>query len=125
MPFPLRFKDPHTKEMLRLVADQLGVPMNDIAEEAVRQELILLGAGIEEQLSRILERLRDYNPQRDLAAHIDAYIEGEANPDPLQATQVRSTNPTPRRLTRKAPAPEGRHVDPRLAGALAAFKASR
>lgn len=112
--FPLRFKDPETKEMLRLVSDQLGIPMNDLAEDAIRHELVLLGADIERQLTEIVTALKSYNPQTDLPVYLDAFAAGEADGDPVQARQL--------------PAPETRRPkraeasSPKLQRALAAFK---
>lgn len=112
--FPLRFKDPETKEMLRLVSDQLGVPMNDLAEDAIRHELVLLGADLERQLTEIVTALKSYDPQTDLAAYLDAFAAGEAHRDPLQAQQL------PVRETRR---PKGAEASaPKLQRALAAFK---
>lgn len=112
--FPLRFKDPATKEMLRLVSDQLGVPMNDLAEDAIRHELVLLGAHIERQLTEIVTALQSYNPQTDLDAYLDAFAAGEAQSDPIKARQL-PTSPTRRAKRAGASAPK-------LQRALAAFK---
>lgn len=112
--FPLRFKDPETKEMLRLVSDQLGVPMNDLAEDAIRHELVLLGADIERQLTEIVTALKSYNPQTDLHAYLDAFAAGEAHGDPVQAQQLPA--PVTRRPTRTEAS------SPKLQRALAAFK---
>lgn len=125
--FPLRFKDPDTKEMLRIVATQLGVPMNEIAERAIRREVILLGAGIEKQLTEIVAALRSYNPERDIDAYMDDVADGEGLPDPLQATQIPpAVAKTPRASTVSTGKPlQGKQVarrNPKLAGALAAFK---
>lgn len=116
--FPLRFKNQSTKDMLRLVSDQLGIPMNDIAEEAVRQELVLLGAGIEAQLMQIVERLRQYDPERDMASSVAAVIEGESLPDPLQARQLSAETTL---LTQRVRTATTVQRDQRLVGALAAF----
>jgi phosphoribosylamine-glycine ligase len=99
--FPLRFKDPETKRMLRLVSDQLGVPMNELAEDAIRHELVILGAQVERQLSDIVTALQSYDPQTDLAAYLDAFASGEGQDDPVQA---------------------GQRVESKLAQARAAFK---
>lgn len=120
--FPLRFKDPATKAMLRLVSEQLGIPMNEIAEEAVRQELIMLGAGIQEQLTQIIEQLREYDPDRDMAKHVAAVIEGESLPDPLQARQLSVQT---HRAASLNPSTAPAERDPRLAGALTAFGQGR
>lgn len=112
--FPLRFKDPKTKEMLRLVSDQLGVPMNDLAEDAIRHELVLLGADVERQLTEIVTALKSYNPQTDLDAYLDAFAAGEADGDPVQAKQL--SVPMTKRPKRAEAS------SPKLRRALAAFK---
>lgn len=112
--FPLRFKDPATKEMLRLVSNQLGVPMNDLAEGAIRHELVLLGAHLELQLTEIVTALKSYNPQTDLDAYLEAFASGEAQGDPVEVRQI--------------PAPSKRHrqrtgaSSSKLERALAAFE---
>lgn len=102
--------------MLRIVAGQLGVPMNDIAEDAVRQELILLGAGLEQQLSEVVAALRAYRPDRDVQPLIEAYVAGEANEDPMQARQI-PESAVPTEMYR--PVSE---TPPELRSALAAFE---
>lgn len=129
--FPVRFKDPSTKEMLRLVSDQLGVPMNDVAEGAIRNELILLGVGIERQLTEIVEALRSYDPVKDVDRYIEAFGAGEELGDPLQATRVESdpvdesfaglTTGKPFVKTAKGGKKRADRA-PQLAGALATFK---
>lgn len=89
--FPLRFKNPRTKEMLRLVSSEIGVPMTEVAEEAIRHELVLLGADIERQLSDIVQALRSYQPERDIEHYLDLIEEGEARPDPIRARQLPAT----------------------------------
>lgn len=120
--FPLRFKDDETKEMLRLVSEQLGISMTEIAEAAIRKELILLGAGIERQLSEVVAALREYNPQTDVEAHIDAAAEGEALPDPLQGTQIPPGSGRVARPAKSASSARSERRNPKLAKALAAFK---
>ncbi|SRR6266851_5339374 len=112
--FPLRFKDPATKEMLRLVSDQLGVPMSDLAEDAIRNELVVLGAHIERQLTEIVIALRSYDPQTDLDAYLDEFAAGEIHRDPVQAQQLpASPKPHPGRAGAGSP---------KVRRALAAFK---
>jgi hypothetical protein len=123
--FPLRFKDPATKDMLRLVADQLGVSMTDLAEDAVRQELMILGAGLEQQLTDIVEALRSYRPD-DSGSHIATYAAGEAcEDDPMRARQLVVSTP-PRTRSKKEPAVVSESIangGSELADALKQFKA--
>jgi hypothetical protein len=128
--FPVRFKDPATKEMLRVVSDQLGVSMNDVAESAIRNELILLGAGIEQQLTEIVELLRNYDADRDFDRFVEAVGAGEELGDPLQATRIepdraRAGIPiatVPRVKAFSAKSKKGAERTTELTGALASFK---
>lgn len=100
--FPLRFKDPQTKEMLRVVATELGIPMTEIAEEAIRHELVLLGRDLDRQLTEVVEALRSYDPERDIDHYLDQIEAGEAQDDPIQARQIPS-NPAKRATSIQAP----------------------
>ncbi len=111
--FPLRFKDPETKEMLRLVSDQLGVPMNDLAEDAIRHELVLRGAYLERQLTELVAALKSYKPETDLDAYLDAFASGEADGDPVQARQLAAPAGRSKRAEASAP---------KLRQAIEAFK---
>lgn len=44
--FPLRFKNPHTRAALKLIAEQTGMSITDIAEKAIEHEVALLGADL-------------------------------------------------------------------------------
>lgn len=82
----LRFKNPATKEMLRQAADQLGVPMTALAEEAIRQHLVILSRrrGVARRTAQALHALT--SGQAD--ACVDAYAAGEAyEDDPMRARQ--------------------------------------
>jgi hypothetical protein len=83
--FTLRFRDETTHQALRLTADLLGMSMNELAENAIRHELTLLGADLEQRLIRATELLRSYRgaTERDLAAFARAEVEVE---DPLRSS---------------------------------------
>ena len=109
--FPLRFKNPHTRDALKHLSEQTGVPMTDIVERAVEHEVILQGADFERRLTDALSMVRRYQPSRDADAYIDAAAAGErAGLDPFR--DVRATHDSRGGL--RPP------VDP--LGVLAAFK---
>lgn len=89
--FTLRFKNPETHELLRLVAQSLGMSMNDVAEDFLARELRIAALGLEEQLATVLERLQTYRAadlKRDIAAFAEAEVSQE---DPLRARHVESS----------------------------------
>ena len=59
--------------------------MNQLAEEAIRHELEISGAQLEEKLKRTLAVLQSYRPQ-DLEEDIEAFAKAEVTEeDPLRA----------------------------------------
>ena len=88
--FTLRFDDPQTHDLLRLVADRLGVSMNQLAEEMIARELGAVALVVEEELTQTLQLLRDY---RGGDAEEDAVAFGEAEAsvvgdDPAQGRMI-------------------------------------
>lgn len=75
--FPLRFKNPRTRAALRLLSEQTGTSMTDLAETAIEHDIALLGADVERRLEEALTVVRSYRPSRDLDAYIAAAQEGE------------------------------------------------
>lgn len=75
--FPLRFKNPATKEALRYVAEQNGMSMTELAEKAIEHEIALMGADLERRLTEALEQVRSYRPATDLDRYIEAVAAGE------------------------------------------------
>ena len=49
--FPLRFKNAATRQALKHLADQTGVPMTEIAERAIEHEIALQGSDLERRLT--------------------------------------------------------------------------
>ncbi len=75
--FPLRFKNPRTRAALKLVAEQSGTTMTDVAEKAIEHEVALLGADLERRLAEALDVVRSYRPETDLDSYIEAAAQGE------------------------------------------------
>ena len=76
--------------MLKLIAEQRQVSMNDIAEEALEEHLKREAIAVEDRLSRALDIVRRYRSedvQRDIAAFAHAEVTEE---DPLRSTGIRS-----------------------------------
>lgn len=84
--FPLRFESERTREMLRLVAEQRGTSMNQLAEEMIERELEVLALGLEVSLTRTMELLASYRGEGRTEAW-DAFAEGEGQPDPVRTTR--------------------------------------
>jgi hypothetical protein len=85
--FTLRFENPQTHQALSLVAGRLGVSMNRLAEQMIKTELEVAGAGLEADLLHTLEMLASYrrDPEADAAAFAHAEVEFE---DPIRARMV-------------------------------------
>jgi hypothetical protein len=102
--FPLRFKNARTRDALKLIAEQSGRTMTDVAESAIEHEVALLGADLERRLSEALETVRSYRADADLDAYVEAVEAGErSGMDPardaraahdLNALQRPSAEPT-------------------------------
>jgi hypothetical protein len=82
--FTLRFEDQATHEALRLIARELDMSMNRLAEELIARELRVMALGLEMELSETLEALRAYRGEgleQDLAGFAQAEVEQE---DPVR-----------------------------------------
>jgi hypothetical protein len=89
--FTLRFQNRQTHELLGLVADQLGMSKNRLAEEMLERELEVAALLVEQNLGSTLRRLRSYRRDEQLADDVEAFAEGEAfGEDPLRARMVES-----------------------------------
>ena len=55
--FPLRFKNGATRQALKHLAEQTGVPMTEIAERAIEHEIALQGSDLERRLTEELDQL--------------------------------------------------------------------
>jgi len=89
--FTVRFKDEATHRALAMVAGELGVSMNYLAEEFISRELRLTGVAMEERLERTLDALRLYRGMTEDEAEREAtqFATAEiAEDDPLLARRV-------------------------------------
>jgi hypothetical protein len=87
--FTLRFENPGTHELLRLLAGRWGVSMNRLAEDILEREL-RIGALLEEAaILETLALLRRYRPERDLEGDIAAIARAEVTvDDPAEGRMV-------------------------------------
>jgi hypothetical protein len=85
--FPLRFENERTRDMLRLVAEQQGTSMNQLAGEMIERELEVLALGLEVSLTRTMELLAAYRGEGRAEAW-DAFAEAEGLPDPVRVTRT-------------------------------------
>lgn len=85
--FTIRFDNEETHRRLALVADSMGVSMNQLAESMIEQELDAASLALEEDLTHTLGLLaaRRVDPSADIArvARAEASV-----PDPIRARRV-------------------------------------
>lgn len=85
--FPVRFVTPATRDRLRLMAELLDTSMNQLANSMIEQGLDALSIGMESELERTLERLRQLTPA-DIERSLDEWAALEAQDDPIVARAV-------------------------------------
>jgi hypothetical protein len=85
--FPLRFENERTRELLRVVAEQQHMSMNQLAEEMIERELQVLALGLESSLSRTIELLRSYRGEGRAEAWA-AFADAEGLPEPIAARRT-------------------------------------
>lgn len=84
--FTLRFHSPTTHQMLGVVADELGISKNQLAEQMLERELRAAALSLELDLVGTMALLQSYNRDTDVEDHIQAFAEGEAyGDDPLRS----------------------------------------
>ena len=87
--FTLRFHNQRTHELLGVVADQLGVSKNSLAEQMLERELEVAALLVANDLDDTLRKLREYPREERLEEDIQAIAEAEAYADdPLKARMV-------------------------------------
>jgi hypothetical protein len=87
--FTLRFHNQRTHDLLGVVADQLGVSKNRLAEEMLERELEAAALLVEHDLDDTLRKLREYPRKERLEDDVQAFAEAEAfGDDPLRARMV-------------------------------------
>ncbi len=85
--FPLRFHDLKLRELVREVAARANVSQNDIIEQAILHDVVIQGELLAADLDASARRLAQLsNDQVDALVDrgLEAFAEGESNPDPLQ-----------------------------------------
>jgi hypothetical protein len=86
--FTLRFAHQQTHDLLRVVAEHLGMSMNALAEEMISRELRAIGLTIERDLYGTLDLLRRYRTE-DVDAGLAAFAQAEVEQtDPMRAQMV-------------------------------------
>lgn len=87
--FTLRFHNQRTHDLLGVVAEQLGVSKNRLAEEMLERELEAAALLVEHDLDDTLRKLREYPREERLEDDVQAFAEAEASDrDPLRARMV-------------------------------------
>jgi hypothetical protein len=85
----LRFDNPQTYRVLRLVAEQRGMSMNDIVQEALEAYLREETASTEERLRAALKIVQEYRAEEQLELYAKAFARAEVTEeDPMRATRV-------------------------------------
>jgi len=85
--FPVRFANPATRHRLRLMAELLDTSMNQLVISMIERELDALSVGMESELERTLERLRQLTPA-DIERSLDEWAALEGQDDPIVARAV-------------------------------------
>jgi hypothetical protein len=73
--------------MLQRVAEALGVPMDELAEAAIQQELAALAVNLESNMQRTVELLSSFKDDPERSAEEFARAEGMYK-DPLRARRA-------------------------------------
>ncbi len=89
--FTLRFHSPKTHQMLGVVAGELGMSKNQLAEQMLERELQAAALSLELDLVGTMALLRGYNRDIDVEDHIQAFAEGEAYGDDPLRSRARDT----------------------------------
>jgi len=91
--FTLRFSDPRTHRGLKLTAELLGVSMNELAERAIAHELAVVGADLEERLTRTVGLLRSYRGE-EIDDDVKRFARAEVTlDDPLRSRMAEQPDP--------------------------------
>jgi hypothetical protein len=109
--FPLRFRQPRIRELVRLVAEREGISQNELLEQAAEHEVVARGALLADDLEASATRLGAMTAaayQSIVESSLEEFARGESWPDPLR----------PRQITRHADTEDG-------FGAVAAFERAR
>ena len=86
--FTLRFRNQNTRRALQLTAKTMGISMNQLAESAIERELAVIGADLEEKLTRTAELLRSLR-DKDFDDDVAAFAKAEVDlADPLRCRML-------------------------------------
>src|SRR4051812_8711484 len=89
----LHFRNEETLRHLEQAAHKLGISADELAEAAIERELVSIGAGLENKLVGILDRLKSHN-RRPIEQDIEDFARGEVEfDDPLQGKRVSIVDP--------------------------------
>ena len=89
--FTLRFQRRETHELLRTVADRLGISMNSLIEEMISRELPAFALSIEQDSCGTLELIQAYRGE-NAQAGLDAFARAETSEnDPVGTQMARNT----------------------------------
>ncbi|MGI8750557.1 MAG: hypothetical protein ACR2J6_08430 [Thermoleophilaceae bacterium] len=87
--FTLRFQNSRTHELLGVIAAEMGVSKNQLAEQMLERELSAAALLLESDLVDTIARLRDYRRDEHLDRDIQEFAEAEAyERDPLRSRMV-------------------------------------
>ena len=108
--FPLRFEDATTRQALHDLAEQMGVSMNKLAQDAIAAQLGLTAVFLEARLEKTLQALRRYRgtwSDEEIAAFAHSDVEHE---DPAQGHMIEADASDPFGVLRAFAGPRGRVV---------------
>jgi hypothetical protein len=100
--FPLRLRDDRLRTLVRELSKRLGISQNALIEQAIEREVVVRGALLSEDLRSAADRiaaLSEEQYQRMLERSIDAFVAGEAHPEPLQARRISAADQIDARST--------------------------
>jgi hypothetical protein len=108
--FPLRFENETTRKALRDIAEQLGVSMNKLAQDAIAVQLGITASLLEARLEKTLEALRQYQgswSDNEIAAFAHSEVEHD---DPAEGHMVETDAGDPLGVLRAFAGSRGRVV---------------
>jgi hypothetical protein len=110
--FPLRFEDATTRQALHDLAEQMGVSMNKLAQDAIAAQLGMTAVFLEARLEKTLHTLRRYRgtwSDAEIAAFARSEVDHE---DPAQGHMIVADEGDPFGVLKAFAGPRGRAVAP-------------
>ena len=89
--FPLRFRQQHIRELVRVIAEKEGISQNELLEQAAEHEVVARGALLAEELVASASRLGAMTAaayQSLVESSLEEFARGESLPDPLRPRLV-------------------------------------